>query len=174
MINNKKKVIWFTGLPGSGKTTLAIALRNYLVKRKCTCVFLDGDDLRSGLCSDLNFSQKDRLENIRRIAEIAAIILKQNDYVIVATISPNNSIRNLAKKIIGSNFFALVYLSTSLSTCISRDVKGHYKQAMKGKIKNFTGIGSVFEAPKNFKLKIDTSALTIHDSVIEIAKLIEA
>jgi len=78
------------------------------------------------------------------------------------------------KKIIGSNFFALVYLSTSLSTCISRDVKGHYKQAMKGKIKNFTGIGSVFEAPKNFKLKIDTSALTIHDSVIEIAKLIEA
>ena len=174
MINNKKKVIWFTGLPGSGKTTLAIALRNYLVKRKCMCVFLDGDDLRSGLCSDLNFSQKDRLENIRRIAEIAAIMLKQNDYVIVATISPNNIIRNLAKKIIGSNFFALVYLSTSLSTCISRDVKGHYKQALKGKIKNFTGIGAVFEATKNFKLKIDTSALAIRDSVIEIARLIEA
>ena len=173
MISNKKKVIWFTGLPGSGKTTLAIALTHYILKKKLRCVFLDGDDLRSGLCSDLKFSQKDRLENIRRIAEIASIMLKQNDYVIVATISPNNIIRNLAKKIIGSNFFALVYLSTSLSTCISRDVKGHYKQALKGKIKNFTGIGADFTAPKSFKLKIDTSKLNIHDSVAEIAKLID-
>jgi adenylylsulfate kinase len=172
MINNNK-VIWFTGLSGSGKTTLAIKLRNHLVKKKYTCVFLDGDELRAGLCSDLNFSQKDRLENIRRVAEIAAIMLKQNDYVIVATISPNNIIRNLAKKIIGSNYFVLVYLSTSLSTCISRDVKGHYKQALKGKIKNFTGIGSDFTAPKSFKLKIDTSKLSIHDSVAEIEKLID-
>ena len=101
----------------------------------------------------VKFSQKDRMENIRRIAEIASIMLKQNDYVIVATISPNNIIRNLAKKIIGSHFFHLVYLSTSLSTCISRDVKGHYKQALKGKIKNFTGIGADFTAPKSFKLK---------------------
>jgi adenylylsulfate kinase len=114
------------------------------------------------------------MENIRRIAEIASIMLKQNDYVIVATISPNNIIRNLAKKIIGSHFFDLVYLSTSLSTCISRDVKGHYKQALKGKIKNFTGIGSDFTAPKSFKLKIDTSKLNIHDSIAEIAKLIDS
>jgi adenylylsulfate kinase len=173
MINNKKKVIWFTGLSGSGKTTLGIKLRNYLSKKKYTCVFLDGDDLRAGLCSDLKFSQRDRLENIRRVAEIAAIMLKQNDYVIVATISPNNIIRNLARKIIGSNYFVLVYLSTSLSTCISRDVKGHYKQALKGKIKNFTGIGADFMAPKSFKLKIDTSILSINDSVAEIAKLID-
>lgn len=172
MINNKKKVIWFTGLPGSGKTTLAIALRNYMIKKKYTCVFLDGDDLRAGLCSDLKFSQKDRLENIRRIAEIASIMLKQNDYVIVATISPNNIIRNLAKKIIGINSFYLVYLSTSLSTCIARDVKGHYKKALKGKIKNFTGINADFAAPKRFNLKIDTSLLTIHDSIAELTKLI--
>jgi adenylylsulfate kinase len=144
-----------------------------MFKKKYTCILLDGDELRSGLNSDLKFSQKDRLENIRRIAEIAEILLKQNDYVIVATISPNNIIRNLARKIIGSNYFVLVYLSTSLSTCISRDLKGHYKKALKGKIKNFTGIGSDFTAPKTFKLKIDTSILSINDSVAKITKLID-
>ena len=168
MKKNEKKVIWFTGLSGSGKSSLAVKLAHYLKDKKYSCNVLDGDEVRSGLCSDLNFSEKDRAENIRRIAEVASLLIKQHDFIIVATISPNNKLRNLASKIIGKDLFNLVYLSTSLESCKARDPKGLYKKAIAGKIKNFTGLGSTFEAPKKFAVKIDTNKSSIEESLEKI------
>jgi len=169
---SKKKVIWFTGLSGSGKTTLANQLSIHLKKSKYTVNILDGDEVRAGLCSDLKFSDKDRKENIRRVAELASLLIKQSDYVIVATISPNNQLRSLAKKIIGNDFFKLVYLSTSLDSCQSRDPKGLYKKAFAGEIKNFTGLGATFESPTSFDLKIDTSEISIKQSIEKIISML--
>ena len=107
-----KKVIWFTGLSGSGKTTLAKSLINFFNKQKFSSVLIDGDDVRSGLSSDLNFSEVSRSENIRRIAEVSKLLLKQLDYIIVSTISPTEDLRETAKKIIGHKFFTLIYLSS--------------------------------------------------------------
>ena len=168
----EKKIIWFTGLSGSGKSTLANKIAAYLKDKKYSCNVLDGDEIRAGLCSDLNFSDKGRAENIRRIAEISSLLIKQNDFIIVATISPNNKLRDLAKKIIGKELFKLVYLSTSLESCKERDPKGLYKKAFAGKIKNFTGLGSVFEIPKKFALKIDTSQSSIEESIKKIIALL--
>ena len=99
MRKNIKKVIWFTGLSGSGKSTLSKRLVNYLKGKKYSCIILDGDEIRAGLCSDLKFDEQDRVENIRRIAEISSLMIKQNDFVVVATISPNNKLRDCAKKL---------------------------------------------------------------------------
>ena len=172
MRKNIKKVIWFTGLSGSGKSTLSKRLVNYLKGKKYTCIILDGDEIRAGLCSDLKFDEQDREENIRRIAEISSLLIKQNDFVVVATISPNNKVRDYAKKIIGKQLFKLVYLSTSFESCKARDPKGLYKKAFSGKIKNFTGLTSAFQVPIKYDLKIDTSKLNIKQSIDELIKLI--
>jgi adenylylsulfate kinase len=169
---NIKKVIWFTGLSGSGKSTLSKRLVNYLKGKKYTCIILDGDEIRAGLCSDLKFDEQDREENIRRIAEISSLLTKQNDFVVVATISPNNKVRDYARKIIGKQLFKLVYLSTSFESCKARDPKGLYKKAFSGKIKNFTGLTSAFQVPIKYDLKIDTSKLNIKQSIDELIKLI--
>ena len=169
----QKKVIWFTGLSGSGKSTLAKKLAYYLKRKKYSCIILDGDEVRTGLSKDLNFSDKDRLENIRRIAEISALLIKQNDFIIVATISPNIELRALAKKIIGKKLFTLVYLSAAFESCKIRDPKGLYKRAISGKIKNFTGLDSAFEIPRKYSLKIDTSQLSIKKSINEIIALLK-
>jgi adenylylsulfate kinase len=169
---NTKKVIWFTGLSGAGKSTLSTGLVNYLRDKKYSCILLDGDEIRSGLCSDLKFNEQDRLENIRRIAEIASLMINQNDFVIVATISPNNKLRACAKKIVGKELFKLVYLSTSFESCKARDPKGLYKKAFSGRIKNFTGLTSAFQAPIKYDLKIDTSLMTIKQSLDKLIKLI--
>ena len=172
MSKNIKKVIWFTGLSGSGKSTLSKRLVNYLKGKKYTCIILDGDEIRAGLCSDLKFDEQDREENIRRIAEISSLLTKQNDFVVVATISPNNKVRDYARKIIGKQLFKLVYLSTSFESCKARDPKGLYKKAFSGKIKNFTGLTSAFQVPIKYDLKIDTSKLNIKQSIDELIKLI--
>ncbi len=172
MRKNIKKVIWFTGLSGSGKSTLSKRLVNYLKSKKYSCIILDGDEIRAGLCSDLKFDEQDRVENIRRIAEISSLMIKQNDFVVVATISPNNKLRDCAKKIIGKELFKLVYLSTSFESCKARDPKGLYKKAFSGKIKNFTGLTSVFQPPVKYDLEIDTSQMTIKQSFDELIKLI--
>lgn len=172
MRKNIKKVIWFTGLSGSGKSTLSKRLVNYLKGKKYSCIILDGDEIRAGLCSDLKFDEQDRVENIRRIAEISSLMIKQNDFVVVATISPNNKLRDCAKKIIGKELFKLVYLSTSFESCKARDPKGLYKKAFSGKIKNFTGLTSVFQPPVKYDLEIDTSQMTIKQSFDELIKLI--
>ncbi len=167
-----KKVIWFTGLSGSGKSTLSKRLVNYLEGKKYSCIILDGDEIRAGLCSDLKFDEQDRMENIRRIAEMSSLMIKQNDFVVVATISPNNKLRDCAKKIIGKELFKLVYLSTSLEACKARDPKGLYKKASSGEIQNFTGLTSAFQAPIKYDLEIDTGQMNIKQSFNELIKLI--
>ena len=151
-----KSVIWFTGLSGSGKTTLSKKLFTYLKGIGKSVILLDGDELRSGLSKDLDFSNNARTENIRRVAELAGLLVRQLDIVIVATISPAEEQRKLAKEIIGLEF-KLIYLSTSLQICIERDPKGHYLKARQGLIENFTGISAQYEIPTNCDLEINTA-----------------
>jgi adenylyl-sulfate kinase len=155
-----KKIIWFTGLSGSGKTTLGIKLVKYLRSLNYSAIYLDGDEMREGFSSDLSFTDAGREENIRRVAELSKLLIKQTNFVIVSTISPNDKLRNLARQIIGKGLFNLVYLSTPINECIKRDPKGHYLKARQGKILNFTGISSAYKAPKVSHLEIDTSNLS--------------
>jgi adenylyl-sulfate kinase len=152
-----KKIIWFTGLSGSGKTTLGMKLVKYLRSLNYAVIYLDGDEMREGLSSDLSFTDAGREENIRRVAELSKLLIKQMNFVVVSTISPNDKLRNLAKEIIGKKLFHLIYLSTPINTCIKRDPKGYYLKASQGKILNFTGISSIYKAPKACDLEIDTS-----------------
>ncbi len=154
-----KKVIWFTGLSGSGKTTLSIKLTSLLLSHNLKVTYLDGDEIRKGVSSDLSYSYKDRFENIRRVAELSKLLLNQSDFVIVSTISPTHKLRSLARKIIGKKNFILIYLSTPIHACIKRDTKGFYAKAIRGSLRNFTGISSSFEVPINFDLSIDTSKI---------------
>lgn len=164
-------MIWFTGLSGSGKSTVAIALERELHKRGLLCRILDGDNIRSGINNNLGFSEEDRVENIRRIAEVSKLFIDTGIITIAAFISPNNDIREMAANIIGKDDFIEVYVNTPLSVCEERDVKGLYKKARKGEIKNFTGISAPFEAPVNPALELDTSVLSIEESV---GRLLEA
>ena len=164
-----KSVIWFTGLSGAGKSTLARKLADHCNSQNLSAVYLDGDDLRESVSKDLGFSHHDRVENIRRIAELSLILCKQVDIVIVATISPTNDLRELARQIIGKRSFKLIFLSTSLKVCINRDRKGLYKKARKGVIKSFTGISSPFESPSSYDLEIDTNQLSIKESITTIS-----
>lgn len=168
-----KRIIWFTGLSGSGKTTLGVKLTRYLRSLNLSTIYLDGDELRAGLSSDLSFSDISREENIRRVAELSKLLIKQVDFVIVSTISPNNNLRNLAQKIIGKKLFRLVYLSTPIETCIKRDPKGHYMNANLGKIKNFTGVSSKYEPPTNPYLEIDTSIMNQKKSLLVLRELLK-
>ncbi len=151
-----KSIIWFTGLSGSGKTTLSKKLFIHLKAIGKSVILLDGDELRSGLSKDLGFSNNARTENIRRVAELANLLIKQLDIVIVATISPEEKQRVLAKEIVGREF-KLIYLSTPLQICIERDPKGHYTRARQGLIKNFTGISAQYEIPANCDLELNTA-----------------
>ncbi len=169
---NIKKIIWFTGLSGSGKTTLGIKLVKYLRSLNYSAIYLDGDDMRGGLSKDLSFTDDGRHENIRRVAELSKLLIKQTNFIVVTTISPNDKVRNLAKKIIGRRLFNLVYLSTPIKECIRRDPKGHYQRAYQGKIQNFTGISSLFEAPKASDLEIDTSKMNQKVSLQKLKELL--
>lgn len=165
-------MIWFTGLSGSGKSTVAIALERELHKRGLLCRILDGDNIRSGINNNLGFSEEDRVENIRRIAEVSKLFIDTGIITIAAFISPNNDIREMAADIIGKEDFIEVYVNTPLSVCEERDVKGLYKKARKGEIKNFTGISAPFEAPANPSLELDTSVLSIEESVGKLLEVI--
>ena len=163
--NQKPKLIWFTGLSGSGKSTLANALERILFDEGFSTYTLDGDNVRNGISSDLNFSQSDRSENIRRIAEIANLFLDAGIIVCSSFISPLERDRELVKSIVGTSNFIEIYVSTSLEKCEKRDTKGLYKKARAGKILNFTGISSEYEVPKNPNLVVDTSNDSIQNSV---------
>lgn len=139
--------IWITGLSGSGKTTLANTLHKALLNSGIKSIILDGDQIRETVNKDLKFSLADREENNRRVAEMAKLINDSGLIVICALISPTNRIRQFAKEIIGADNFCLVYVNTSIETCMLRDTKSLYKQANAGRIKNFTGISSTFEIP---------------------------
>ncbi len=165
ILRQSAKVIWFTGLSGSGKTTLAANLEKELFFRRFFCQVLDGDNIRAGINNNLGFSKEDRMENIRRIAEVSKLLINTGMITLCSFISPTNEIRTLAKSIIGENDFVEVFLNPPLEVCEQRDTKGLYKKARAGLIKDFTGISSPFEAPENPDLEIDTSTTTIKDSV---------
>lgn len=165
-------MIWFTGLSGSGKSTIAIALEREFQQRGLLCRILDGDNIRSGINNNLGFSAEDRVENIRRIAEVGKLFVDTGIITLAAFISPNNEIREMAAGIIGKEDFLEIYVSTPLEECERRDVKGLYAKARRGEIKNFTGISAPFEAPVHPALSLDTSKLSLKESVDQLLDLI--
>ena len=165
LLKQKGIMIWFTGLSGSGKSTLAIALEGELYKQGILCRILDGDNIRSGINNNLGFSEADRTENIRRIAEVSKLFVDCGIVTIAAIISPTHAIRRMASEIIGEDDFLEVYVSTPIEECERRDVKGLSAKARRGEIKEFTGISSPFEAPEHPFISIDTSRQSLADSV---------
>lgn len=172
LLKQHSVMIWFTGLSGSGKSTIAIALERELHKRGLLCRILDGDNIRSGINNNLGFTEADRIENIRRIAEVSKLFVDTGIITITAFISPSNDIREMAANIIGKDDFLEVYVSTPIEECERRDVKGLYAKARRGEIKNFTGISAPFEAPAHPALTLDTSALSLEESVNKLLELI--
>ncbi|MCP9612838.1 adenylyl-sulfate kinase [Coprobacter sp. LH1063] len=172
LLKQHSVMIWFTGLSGSGKSTLAIALERELHRRGLLCRILDGDNIRSGINNNLGFSPEDRIENIRRIAEVSKLFVDSGIITIAAFISPSNEMRKLASDIIGKDDFIEVFIDTPLEVCEERDVKGLYAKARRGEIKEFTGISAPFEQPEHPDLRLDTSKLEIGDSVKKLLELI--
>lgn len=172
LLHQKGVMVWFTGLSGSGKSTIAIALERELHKRGFLCRILDGDNIRSGINNNLGFTEADRIENIRRIAEVGKLFVDTGIITLAAFISPNNEIREMAASIIGKDDFLEIYVSTPIAECEHRDVKGLYAKARKGEIKNFTGISAPFEAPSHPALSLDTSVLSVEESVNKLLDII--
>ncbi len=171
-LNQRAKVLWFTGLSGSGKSTIASALEKLLFSKGYLSQVLDGDNTRSGINSNLGFDLNDRTENIRRIAEISKLFLDTGLICINSFVSPTIEIRKLAKEIIGKENFIEIYVNTPLEVCEKRDVKGLYKKARSGEIKSFTGIDSPFEAPINPSLEILTDGQSVEESVEQVLEYI--
>lgn len=165
LLRQRGMMLWFTGLSGSGKSTVAIALERELHSRGLLCRILDGDNIRSGINNNLGFSAEDRVENIRRIAEVGRLFVDTGIITIAAFISPNNQLREMAAEIIDKDDFVEVFVSTPLEECEKRDVKGLYAKARRGEIKNFTGISAPFEAPEHPDITLDTSKLPVEESV---------
>ena len=164
-LKQKAKVIWFTGLSGSGKTTLASMLEKRLFELNYFCQILDGDNVRSGINKNLKFTEEDRIENIRRIAEVSKLFMNCGIILLCSFISPTNDIRQMAKEIIGEEDFLEIFIDTPLEVCESRDPKGLYKKARAGEIKNFTGISAPFEAPENPFIRVDNTNPNMDETV---------
>lgn len=172
LLRQRGVMLWFTGLSGSGKSTVAIALERELHRRGLLCRILDGDNIRSGINSNLGFSADDRRENIRRIAEVSKLFVDTGIITLAAFISPTEELRRLAADIIGKEDFKEIYISTPLAECERRDVKGLYARARRGEVKDFTGISAPFEAPEVPALKLDTSVLSVEESVAALLQLL--
>ena len=172
LLKQRGTMIWLTGLSGSGKSTLAIALERELYKRGILCRILDGDNIRSGINNNLGFSEADRTENIRRIAEVAKLFVDCGIVTIAAFISPTNAIRRMAADIIGHDDFLEVYVSTPIEECERRDVKGLYARARRGEIKDFTGVSAPCEVPEHPFISIDPSCQGLEDPVQELLETI--
>jgi adenylylsulfate kinase len=171
-IPQRGRTIWLTGLSASGKSTLAYALEDRLRSQGQACCVLDGDVLRTGLNRDLGYSAADRQENIRRVAEMARVMNDTGLIVICALISPVIADRAMAKEIVGQARFTEVYVSTPLTICEARDPKGLYLRARAGKIPDFTGVSSTYEAPLTPDLSIDTSSNTLQDDLVKLLAFI--
>lgn len=167
-LQQRSKVLWLTGLSGSGKSTIAQHLENWLFHKGYFAQVLDGDNIRSGINNNLGFSNEDRTENIRRIAEVSKLYLNSGVICINSFISPTYAIREMAKEIIGPDDFIEIYVNAPLEVCEARDVKGLYKKARKGEIKGFTGIDAPYEAPKNPEIEIKTDELSVEEAVYDI------
>ena len=172
LLGQRGVMVWFTGLSGSGKSTVAIAVERELHRRGLLCRILDGDNIRTGINNNLGFSEADRVENIRRIAEVGKLFVDTGIITLAAFISPTNSLREMAERIIGEADFKEVYVSTPLAVCEQRDVKGLYAKARRGEIKDFTGVSAPFEVPVHPALAIDTSVLSLEESVEKVLELI--
>ena len=172
--DHKSVVIWFTGLSGSGKSTLAHSVEEELYVLGCRTYVLDGDNVRHGLSSNLTFSDDDRKENIRRIGEAARLMMESGVIAMTAFISPFKKDRNLVRQLLPQGDFIEIYCNASLETCESRDVKGLYKRARAGEIKNYTGIDSPYEAPDNPELVIDTESESLEESVTKVIDFLKS
>lgn len=170
---HKSVILWFTGLSGAGKSTLAHAVEERLYQRGCRTFVLDGDNVRHGLCGDLGFTDQDRQENIRRIAELAKLMLEAGTIALTAFISPFRAERNMARKLVPHGDFIEIYCNCDLSICEERDVKGLYKQARQGQIKHFTGISSPYEIPEKPEISIDTGKNDLDSCVDQVIALLE-
>ncbi len=172
LLEQRGVMVWFTGLSGSGKSTVALGVERELHARGILCRILDGDNIRAGINSNLCFSAEDRMENIRRIAEIGKLFVQTGIVTLACFVSPTEDVRVLARDIIGEEDFKEVFVSTPIEECERRDVKGLYARARRGEVKNFTGISAPFEAPKNPAISVDTSVLTLEESVNRVVELI--
>jgi len=164
---HKSIVLWFTGLSGAGKSTIAHAVEELLHQKGYHTFVLDGDNVRHGLCGDLGFSDADRMENIRRVGEVAKLFVEAGGIVLTASISPFQVDRDKARQLIQSDFVE-IYCNCSLEICEERDVKGLYHKARAGEIKQFTGISSPYEVPENPELSINTGGKTIEQCAAEV------
>lgn len=169
-LKQKPKLLWFTGLSGSGKSTIANEIEKKLFIEGFMTYTLDGDNIRSGLCSNLTFSAEDRSENIRRIAELSKILLDAGFIVCASFVSPFSKDREMVQKIVGVENYLEIFVDTPLEVCEERDVKGLYAKARAGEILDFTGISSPFEAPKSPYIRLDTSDITIESATSKVFK----
>jgi adenylylsulfate kinase len=173
-MNNHKAVnLWFTGLSGSGKSTIAHAVEERLHQLGCKTFVFDGDNVRHGLCSDLGFSVEDRSENIRRIGEMVNLFLQAGVIALTAFISPLKKDREKVRTIIGPDNFLEIHCACSLEICEQRDVKGLYKKARAGIIKNYTGISSPYEAPENPALRLDSGSSPLEECVEQVISCLQ-
>jgi len=172
LLQQKGKVIWFTGLSGAGKTTIAKLLEDELFSRGYLTQILDGDNIRSGINRNLGFSGTDRYENIRRISEVSKLFVNCGVITLNCFISPTEDIRNMARTIIGKEDFIEIYINAPLEVCEQRDTKGLYARARRGDISDFTGISSPFEKPENIDFEVRTDLLTIDETVRQILEVI--
>ena len=163
-------IVWFTGLSGSGKSTVARAVESDLVRRGHAAFVLDGDNLRFGLNKDLGFSAEDRQENIRRVGEVSKLFADANVILLAAFISPYQKDRDAIRALVPSGRFVEIHVSTSIEVCADRDPKGLYAKAQRGEISNFTGISAPYEAPVKPELRLDTGTLSLEDSVAETVR----
>ena len=166
-------MLWFTGLSGSGKSTIANILEQKLFQRGHHTMVLDGDNVRHGLNRDLGFTDQDRAENIRRIAEVSKLMTEAGLITLVSFISPFTAEREMARELIGAEKFAEVFVSTPLAVAEERDVKGLYKKARAGVIPNFTGIGSPYEAPETPDIALDTTRQTAEQLADQLLRWLE-
>lgn len=167
-LNQSPCILWFTGLSGSGKSTLAGALEEKLFEMGHHVYLLDGDNVRHGLCGDLGFSDQARVENIRRIGEVAKLFVDSGAIVLAAFISPFREDRRLVRELVEPSEFAEIFMDTPLNVCESRDPKGLYKKARSGEIKNFTGVDSLYEAPEAAELVINTHEQAFDESLDQV------
>ena len=172
LLRQRGLVVWMTGLSGSGKTTIAAALERRLAADGILTQVLDGDNVRIGICNNLGFSEEDRTENIRRIAEVSKLFVNCGIVTINCFVSPTRDIRESAKAIIGADDFIEVYVNTSFEECERRDVKGLYKKARAGEIKNFTGLDAPFEAPESPDVNVPTASRSIEACADQVLKAV--
>jgi adenylylsulfate kinase len=169
---HRSVMLWFTGLSGAGKSTLAHAVEEHLHQLGCRTFTFDGDNVRHGLCSDLSFSSEDRTENIRRVGEMSKLFLEAGVIALTAFISPFRSDRAKVRSLVPHGQYFEIYCRCSLEICEERDVKGLYKRARAGEIKNFTGISSPYEEPENPELVVDTGSKSLEECVAQVVELL--